>query len=109
MRHASLPARVLGVAATDPPSLESTTQCHLTSKFGISIAVPLLCQVWSPNRQNGMARLLESARRAASVLGEPTRAPSLVWWMALWTNPENLCPAAFGHLVSRGVAVMPLV
>jgi hypothetical protein len=49
MLDRSLPSRVIWVAATDPPSLVMATQCHLTRQFGISLNVPLLCQVWPPD------------------------------------------------------------
>jgi hypothetical protein len=52
--------------------------------------------------------LLNTAHRAASVAGTPMIAPSLIWWMALWTQPEVFLITALGHLVSRGIAGMPL-
>jgi len=109
----TLPARVLWVAATGPPSLVVATQCHPTRQFGISLAVPLRCQVHPPNRHHRVAicpGLLNTAQRAASVGDTPITAGSLVWWMAFWTHPEILFQSsASGHLVGRGIAGMPLL
>jgi hypothetical protein len=57
------------------------TQRHLTRQFGISLRVPLLCQVRPPNRHHRVASrpgLLNTAHRAPSVVGTPTIAPSLI-------------------------------
>jgi hypothetical protein len=103
---------VIGVAATDPPSLVAATQSHLTRQFVISHQVPFRCQVRPTNRHHRVVRctaLLSTAHRAASIVGTPMIACSLVWWMALYTNPEVLFSTALGHLLGRGVAGMPLL
>jgi hypothetical protein len=55
------------------------------------------------------SRLLNAAHRAAGIVGTPISAASLVWWMTLWTRPDVFFEAALGHLISRGVAGMPLL
>jgi hypothetical protein len=103
---------VLWVAATDPPSLVIATQCHLTRQSVIPFEVPFLCQVRPPNRHHRVASrpgLLNTAHRAPSVLGTPSLAPSLVWGMALWTQPEILFITALGHLVGREIAGVPFL
>jgi hypothetical protein len=103
---------VLWVAATDPPSLVYATQRHLTRQFEISLQVPLLCQVRPPNRHLRVASrsgFLSTTHRAAGIGGTPISAGSLIWWMSLCTQPEILLITAFGHLVGRGIAGVPLL
>jgi len=106
----SLPGSMLRVAAADPPYLVITAQGHLTGQFCIPCVVPLLGQVWPPNRQYGVVRnfaVLSPTLRAASVDGTPVIAGSLVWWMALQTHPLVFCFATSWSLDGRGVAGMP--
>jgi hypothetical protein len=53
--------------------------------------------------------LLSTADRAASIDGRPIIAGSHVWWMALWTQPDNLLTTALGYLVGRGIAGVPFL
>jgi hypothetical protein len=82
----SLPAGVLPVATTDPPSLVMATQCHLTRQLTTHLIIPLLSQVWPPKRHHRVTScpgFMNSADRAAGIAAAPMTAPSLVWWMAL--------------------------
>jgi hypothetical protein len=109
--HWSLPGRVLCIIAADPGCNVRTPQGHLTSNSCVPVGVPLLCQVWPPNRSHGVSRgtpVSITTNRTARVVVTPTVAGSSIRWMAYWALPQILSSSRPNNVSGRRIVEVPL-